>query len=215
MNINQTTLNLFNTAQNLPQPRIIEIPDGELLFYPQLFNSTESDRLFTQLRTEINWQQQAMRMYGKSINLPRLTAWYGDEGKDYTFSGIAFQPEPWLADLSIVKERVEDVIGTVFNSVLLNLYRSGQDGIGWHADNESELGTNPIIASISFGEKRRFQLRHRFNRQIDQVEISLTHGSLLVMQGATQHYWQHQIPKTAKQISERINLTFRSIQSRS
>jgi alkylated DNA repair dioxygenase AlkB len=213
MNINQTTLDLFNTAPNLPQPRIIEIPDGELLFYPQFFDSTESDRLLTQLRTEINWQQQAMKMYGKSINLPRLTAWYGDGGKAYTFSGIAFQPEPWLADLLVIKARIEHVVDTIFNSVLLNLYRSGQDGIGWHADNESELGTNPIIASISFGEMRRFQLRHRFDPQIDKVEIPLNHGSLLVMQGNTQHCWQHQVPKTAKQISERINLTFRSIQS--
>ena len=112
-----------------------------------------------------------------------------------------------------IERRIEDLAHTAFNSVLLNLYRSGQDGIGWHADNEPELGNNPIIASVSFGETRRFQLRHRSDSQVEKIESPLTPGSLLVMLGTTQHYWQHQVPKTAKQISERINLTFRSIQS--
>mgnify|MGYP000462174165 CR=1 FL=1 len=209
----QTSLNLSNPDRHLPQAQVIEIPDGELLFYPQLFDPAESDRFFTQLRSEINWQQQAMKMYGKAVNLPRLTAWYGDGGKNYTFSGISLQPNPWIPDLLTIERRIEDLAHTAFNSVLLNLYRSGQDGIGWHADNEPELGSNPIIASVSFGDTRRFQLRHRSDSQVKKVEIPLTHGSLLVMLGTTQHYWQHQIPKTAKQISERINLTFRSIQS--
>ena len=213
MSNHQTSLNLSNPDCHLPQAQVIEIPDGELLFYPQLFEPAESDRFFTQLRSEINWQQQAMKMYGKSVNLPRLTAWYGDGGKNYTFSGIALQPNPWIPNLLTIERRIEDLAHTAFNSVLLNLYRSGQDGIGWHADNEPELGNNPIIASVSFGETRRFQLRHRSDSQVKKVEIPLTHGSLLVMLGTTQHYWQHQVPKTAKQISERINLTFRSIQS--
>ena len=150
-------------------------------------------------------------MFGKEVNLPRLTAWYGDKGKSYKYSGIEMNPNTWTPTLLIIKEKVETVAGFNFNSVLVNLYRNGQDYVSWHSDDESELGNNPTIASVSFGATRRFILRHKSNRDLGKVEVALTHGSLILMQGTTQHFWQHQVPKTAKKISPRINLTFRVI----
>ena len=120
-------------------------------------------------------------------------------------------PDAWIPTLLSIKSRIEEVTQAKFNSVLLNLYRCGKDGVSWHSDDEPELGKNPIIASVSFGEARRFQLRHKLDKSLDKVEITLTHGSLLIMKGSTQHFWQHQIPKTAKSLRERINLTFRII----
>ncbi len=120
-------------------------------------------------------------------------------------------PFPWTKDLLFIKEKVDKQAGVIFNSVLLNLYRTGKDSVGWHRDNEKEFGTNPIITSISFGETRPFHLKHKFKKHIEKVIIPLTHGSLLIMKGETQHYWEHQVPKTAKDISPRINLTFRIV----
>ena len=151
-----------------------------------------------------------MKLYGKEINLPRKTAWYGDMDKSYTFSGIHLNPEPWTPTLLQVKERIEDVAKVQFNSVLLNLYRHGNDGISWHTDEEPELGENPIIGSVSLGGTRRFMFRHRQDKDI-RAEVELTDGSFLLMAGETQHFWQHQIPKTSRQVEPRINLTFRVI----
>jgi len=151
-----------------------------------------------------------MNVYGKEVNLPRKTAWYGDSNKSYTFSGIHLEPEPWTPTLLQVKERIEEVAEVEFNSVLLNLYRSGSDGISWHTDAERELGENPVIGSVSFGETRRFIFRHRYDKEV-KSEVDLTHGSFLLMAGETQHFWQHQIPKTSRKIEARINLTFRVI----
>jgi alkylated DNA repair dioxygenase AlkB len=148
-------------------------------------------------------------MYGKRINFPRLTAWYGDNDKPYSFSGITLNPLSWTKTLSEIKNRIEPKAGVSFNSVLLNLYRDGNDSISWHTDAEPELGKNPVIASVNFGETRNFQLRHIETKE--KVEIELVHGSLLIMQGELQHFWQHQVPKTAKKIKDRINLTFRVI----
>ena len=163
------------------------------------------------LKNEIAWQQDKMSMYGKEVNLPRLTAWYGENDKNYSFSGITLKPLYWTGILLQIKKAIETVETTNFNSVLLNLYRNGQDSINWHTDAEKELGKNPIIASVSFGETRKFQLKHRYNKDLDNVNIDLLNGSLLIMKGETQHFWLHQIPKTTKVIGERINLTFRTI----
>ena len=210
---NQLSLSLFDepeiTTQTLAE--VITMPDGEVAIYRNFFNRIESDQIFQALLSKIKWRQDKMKLYGKEYELPRLTAWYGDDGKSYTFSGIPMNPDAWTHTLLSVKSRIEEVTQAKFNSVLLNLYRTERDGVSWHSDDEPELGKNPMIASVSFGETRRFQLRHKLDKSLDKVEITLTHGSLLIMKGSTQHLWQHQIPKTAKSLQERINLTFRII----
>lgn len=188
-----------------------DLPDAEIEFYPYFFNGSESQIFMAILKNEIAWQQDKMSMYGKEVNLPRLTAWYGENDKNYSFSGITLKPLYWTGILLQIKKAIETVETTNFNSVLLNLYRNGQDSINWHTDAEKELGKNPIIASVSFGETRKFQLKHRYNKDLDNVNIDLLNGSLLIMKGETQHFWLHQIPKTTKVIGERINLTFRTI----
>ena len=210
---NQLSLSLFDepeiTTQTLAE--VITMPDGEVAIYRNFFNRIESDQIFQELLSKIKWRQDKMKLYGKEFELPRLTAWYGDDGKSYTFSGIPMSPDAWTPTLLSIKSRIEEVTQAKFNSVLLNLYRTERDGVSWHSDDEPELGKNPMIASVSFGETRRFQLRHKLDKSLDKVEITLTHGSLLIMKGSTQHLWQHQIPKTAKSLQERINLTFRII----
>ena len=210
---NQLSLNLS------PQPEItanlkvkqFSVTDAELILYSSCFSEAESDVIFQNLLTEINWRQDRIKFYGKDINIPRLTAWYGDSGKSYTYSNITMNPIPWTPILLTIKKRVEEIAKISFNSVLINLYRDGKDSMGWHSDDEPELGKDPIIASVSFGGVRKFRLRHRFNKTLAKVELNLTHGSLLMMQGKTQEFWQHQIPKTAKLVMPRINLTFRVI----
>lgn len=189
---------------------VLSMPEAEVTFYQNFFSLQESDEIFKILYDEINWRQDTMKLYGKDIALPRKTAWYGDQDKSYKFSGIRLNPEPWTPTLLQVKERIEDAAGVKFNSVLLNLYRHGNDGISWHSDKEPELGKNPTIGSVSFGETRRFMFRHRKDKDL-KTEIELTHGSFLLMAGETQHFWQHQIPKTSKHVQPRINLTFRII----
>jgi len=200
-------LDLFSDSNN--EFEIIQIQDGEYIYVPNFFSKDESDLYFKMLLNEINWKQQAINMYGKSINFPRLTALYGDNDKPYSFSGIVLESESWIQPLLEIKQLIETKSSKVFNSVLLNLYRNGNDSISWHTDAEKELGRNPIIASVNFGATRKFQLRH--NETNEKIELSLSHGSLLIMQGELQHYWQHQVPKTKQLVKERINLTFRLI----
>ena len=189
---------------------VLSMPDAKVTFYRNFFDLQKSDTLFQVLLNEINWRQDKMKIYGKEIDLPRKTAWYGDQDKSYTFSGIRFDSEPWTPSLLEVKQRIEAIAEVQFNSVLLNLYRHGGDGISWHTDAEPELGDNPVIGSVSFGGTRRFMFRHRQDRDL-KAEVELTHGSFLLMAGETQHFWQHQIPKTARKVEPRINLTFRVI----
>ena len=176
---------------------------------PNYFSASESDVLLSKLKNNIDWKQESMNMYGKQLNFPRLTAWYGDSDKPYSFSGITLSPQPWNEELLEIKNKIEPKASVNFNSVLLNRYRNGSDSISWHTDAEKELGKNPLIASVSFGATRKFQLRHILTKE--KIEIELTHGSLLIMQGELQHFWQHQIPKTTQNITERISLTFRHI----
>lgn len=197
-------------AENQRQSQLIIKTDGDVVLYRNLFNLQESDSLFTELRNGINWKQRTITLFGKTSPLPRLTAWYGDGGTSYTYSGIEHQPEPWTPNLNVIKSRIESVAAVKFNSVLLNLYRDGNDRMGWHSDDEKELGKNPVIASVSFGGTRRFSLRHKQLKN-NRVHLDLLPGSLLLMKGATQHYWQHQVPKTSKLVKPRINLTFRAI----
>jgi alkylated DNA repair dioxygenase AlkB len=159
---------------------------------------------------EIPWQQDEIVVYGKTHLQPRLTALFGNEGKPYSYSNIVMQPHPWNSLLTFIKEEIESICATTFTTVLLNLYRDGKDSNGWHADNEKELGRNPIIASLSLGAPRVFHLKHNSINEMRQ-RIVLENGSLLLMKGETQHFWKHQIPKTAQEIGPRINLTFRTI----
>ncbi|MEG4491175.1 alpha-ketoglutarate-dependent dioxygenase AlkB [Microcoleus sp. D3_18_C4] len=194
---------------NLQKTVVIDT-DGEVIFYPNFFSIEESDRLFSDLYSSINWKQDIIHFYGKKIPLPRLTGWYGDEGKSYTYSGIEQHPDPWTPTLKLIKSKAEEISEVTFNSVLLNLYRHGKDSVSWHSDDEPELGENPIIASISFGGSRRFSLKHKTSENY-KINLDLPKGSLLLMKGETQHCWQHQIPKNSKFVEPRINLTFRVI----
>lgn len=184
--------------------------NGEVLFYPHAFTVAESDVLMQSMVNNIHWKHEAILMFGKQVMQPRLTAWYGDSGKQYSYSGITMQPQPWTGDLLSIKQFVENIAGAQFNSALLNYYRNGQDSMGWHRDNERELSVNPVIASVSFGAARKFQLRYYKDKSITR-SIQLTHGSLLLMRGETQHYWEHQLPKIKAETGKRINITFRMI----
>jgi alkylated DNA repair dioxygenase AlkB len=190
----------------LPLP----LPDADILFYPNVLTPSESDRFFTELIQSIQWRQDSITLFGRSLPQPRLTAWYGDPGKSYTYSNLTMMPTPWIPSLLELKTKVDAISGVVFNSVLLNLYRDGNDSMGWHSDDEPELGHNPVIASLSLGVTRRFMLRHRSDKALKH-QVELTSGSFLLMRGSTQHYWQHQIPKTKRSVAPRINLTFRVI----
>lgn len=194
------------------QSELLPMPDGEVIIYRHFFDKAESDHFFRALSEEIKWRQDKIKFYGKEIDLPRLTAWYGDSDRSYTYSNIPMNPEPWTPMLLSIKKSIEEVAEVSFNSVLLNLYRNGKDSVSWHSDDEPELGENPVIGSVSFGDARRFQFRHRHRKDLSKVEIDLSHGSFLLMRSQTQRFWQHQIPKTSKPLKPRINLTFRLIQ---
>lgn len=187
---------------------VIDVPDAEISYYPNFIAIAEADLIFKTLQHEIPWQQDLIKVFGKTYNQPRLTALFGNPDKSYSYSSITMYPNPWSPLLLELKNRIETIAETSFTTVLLNYYRDGIDSNGWHADNEKELGKNPIIASLSFGATRLFQLKH--NTLKDQkLNLTLEHGSLLLMKGPTQHFWKHQIPKTKKFVGPRINLTFR------
>lgn len=212
----------------------IIIPKGKLIYAPNFFNQKISDRSveyflenssgypqdtpwkelseedFAKIKFDnINWKQEYINLYGRKP-LPRITAWYGDEGKSYIYSGIFQHPHAWNKGLSYIKQQVEQITKINFNSVLLNWYRNGEDYLNWHTDDEKELGENPIIASVNFGETRDFQLRYNQDHDL-KLNIPLTHGSLLIMSGELQHYWQHCVPKRKRVNGSRFNLTFRKI----
>ena len=196
----------------LEEPGEIKLPNAELFYYPQLFQAKKADNLLSVLKEGIEWTQNTIRFYGKESLVPRLEAWYGDEGKSYAYSGIYMNPKPWTPELLSIKQAIEPVAGVSFNSVLINYYRNGKDRVAWHSDDEKELGQNPIIGSVSLGAERKFKLRHKqYKANGLKHEILLRHGSFLLMQGTTQHHWMHEIPRTAKPIGPRINLTFRII----
>jgi alkylated DNA repair dioxygenase AlkB len=194
-----------------PQEKIsFDLPDAEIVYYPSFFEPEKAAELFEKLQGEVPWQQDNITVFGKTHLQPRLTALYGNEGKPYGYSNIVMHPHPWSPLIMFIKNEVETACKENFTTVLLNNYRDGKDSNGWHADNEKELGRNPVIASVSFGAERIFQLKHNSIKDLKQ-SILLQHGSLLLMKGSTQHCWKHQIPKTSKVIGSRINLTFRII----
>ena len=186
------------------------LPDAHLIYIPNCFSEQEADAYFSKLRNETEWQEDDIKVFGKTYKQPRLTALFGDSNKPYSYSNITMFPKPLTNSLKGIKQKVEHYSEIQFNTVLLNLYRHGNDSNGWHADNEKELGKNPIIASVTFGEERPFHFKHRTLKQ-ESHKLLLEHGSLLIMKGEMQHHWLHQIAKTKKKIEERINLTFRKL----
>ncbi|EDZ95392.1 oxidoreductase, 2OG-Fe(II) oxygenase family [Limnospira maxima CS-328] len=208
---NQRDISHPGSVNDLDKQVIIDT-DGLVILYGNFLTLAESDRLFGELYKSINWRQEQIKIFGKIRPIPRLTAWYADEGKSYTYSGIEHHAQPWNPTLKSIKSQVEDIAEVTFNSVLINLYRDGKDSMSWHSDDEPELGKNPIIASVSLGGTRRFSGKHKISKD-RKFHIDLTSGSLLLMKGETQHFWQHQIPKTSRVVEPRINLTFRMVKS--
>jgi alkylated DNA repair dioxygenase AlkB len=197
----------------MTDPEVIPLADGQLRFWKGLFDEPRHPGLFAQLRQTLPWKADRIRIAGQWRDIPRLQAWFGDPGCDYRYSGVTLVPHDWTPLLAGLRDDLQQCVGHSFNSVLANLYRSQTDSMGWHADDEPELGQNPVIASVSFGIPRRFRLRrHDNHRQV--LELELGHGDLLVMEGALQHHWQHSIPKERTTCGERINLTFRDIRAR-
>jgi len=188
--------------------RIPLLDDGWLHYEASFIPQSEADGLFEVLRSSTSWYQEGSR--GRLF--PRLVAWCADPTVVYTYSGITHESSPWTEELLQIRQQIEQATEVLFNSVLLNYYRDGRDSMGFHADDEPELGQNPVVASVSLGAARRFVLKH--NRTGEKHEILLEHGSLLVMGGSCQHFWKHAIPKTAKPVGPRINLTFRHIHSK-
>ena len=177
--------------------------DGEVYLLENAFCASELEIFLENLA----WRQDEITLWGKTHPVPRLQAWYADSGLSYTYSNIRLEPVTFTPELLHIRRKLEQLCGVDFNSVLCNLYRSGADKNGWHRDNEPELGVNPTIASISFGEVRKFSLRHRETKE--KVDLLLPSCSLLLMRGRTQHHWEHQLAATKKQIGVRLNLTFR------
>jgi alkylated DNA repair dioxygenase AlkB len=203
-------MDLFNsqeTAQYIPIP----IKDGEALLVENFLSSREAENLFQYLRKNVTWSRQIIKIYGKVHPVPRESAWFGDPLSEYYISGVIGNISPWLPELLDLKNRVEKAYPDLqFNSVLLNKYRNGTDKVGWHSDNDKEFGVNPSIASLSLGATRRFDIRHKTDRT-KSFHINLNAGSLLIMKGAMQHNWEHQVPQQKHVTGERINLTFRKI----
>jgi alkylated DNA repair dioxygenase AlkB len=190
--------------------RTLTLEQADIRFNPRWLEAADGDRLFARLRESIAWENHRIRLFGREHALPRLSCWIGDPDATYRYSGSLFVPRPWPSSLLPLRERLRAELGTDFNSVLANLYRDGHDCMGWHSDNEDELGPAPVIASVSLGAARRFVLKHRDDSSM-KLALELPHGSLLVMAGTTQRHYRHALPRTAKPTGERINLTFRQI----
>lgn len=188
----------------------IDLPDAEVSFSAAWLSQDEADALFATLRATIPWQVHRIRLFGREHAAPRLSCWIGDAGASYRYSGTRFDPYPWPPALMPLRARLSDELGVPFNSVLANLYRDGRDAMGWHSDDEPELGPSPVIASLSLGATRRFVMKHRRDPALRRV-LELPHGSLLIMAGDTQRYYRHALPRTARPVGERLNLTFRCV----
>ena len=192
----------------------VPLSHADVWLAPDFLSAPEAAALLAHLTTAVAWEQRSIRLFGKKVPQPRLTAWYGDADARYAYSGLRWEPRPWLPALADLRQRLEAATQARYNSVLLNLYRDGQDGMGWHADDEPELGPAPVIASVSLGATRRFRLRPRADGPAAGTPASgvdLPAGSLLLMRPPTQQHWQHALPKTARPIGPRLNLTFRRV----
>ncbi|KGI78720.1 DNA methylase [Oleiagrimonas soli] len=186
------------------------LPGAELTLWPHWLEAGEADPLLHRLQADIPFTQHRLRLFGREVDAPRLSCWVGDPGASYRYSGARFAPQPWTPALSALRERVQVACAATFNSVLVNLYRDGDDAMGWHSDDEPELGPDPIIASVSLGAQRRFRLRARDGSDA-KLDLDLPHGSLLCMAGATQRRYRHALPRSRRVTQARLNLTFRRI----
>ena len=202
-------MSIFGTVEKLP------IEDADITIHYELPLARDYEDLLQHLIEVTPWQSQRVKVWGKSVVQPRLIAWYGDPGATYSYSGIMLTPHRWTKTIRQLKKCIEDIAQHRFNSVLLNYYRNHRDGMGLHSDDEPELGARPTIASLSLGEERRFQLKHRHRKNMRAVSIPLPNGSLLVIRGDTQRFWKHGIPKQKSPCGPRVNLTFRAITPRS
>jgi alkylated DNA repair dioxygenase AlkB len=198
---NDTDLFTVGTAPK----KYIDLPNMELMHYDGFIAKEQADEYYIALLNNTPWCEYQMPMYDKIVTAPRMVAWYGTQEE------AGEKAMPWTPELSELRLKVENETGLLFNVVLLNLYRNGNDSVAWHSDKEHRIGSNPNIASITFGQTRPFKFRHKTNKQSGQVEIPLHHGSLLLMSGATNTFWEHHIPKSAKEMLPRINLTFRQV----
>lgn len=194
---------LFTTGSG--GKKIFDLPDTELILIDNFFSKEESDHFYEKLLHQTKWSGYQMEFFNKTVTSTRMIAWYEDKNN----IGADQNGPDWTYDLLTIRSRIEKETKLDFNSLLLNLYRNGKDSVGWHSDTENDTDKNPVIASVTFGDTRIFKLRHRFRKDIAQIEIPLHHGSFLLMAGTTNSFWQHQIPKTAKNVLPRINLTFR------
>jgi alkylated DNA repair dioxygenase AlkB len=191
----------------------LTLPGADLAFDPHWLAAREGDVLFAALHAGVPWEVHRIRLFGREVDSPRLSCWIGDPEAVYVYSGARFAPHPWPPVLRPLRERMADALGVDFNSVLANLYRDGRDAMGWHSDDEPELGLAPMIASLSLGATRRFALKPR-DGGTHRLALALPHGSLLVMRGDTQRRYRHALPRTARPVGPRINLTFRRIAPR-
>ena len=196
-------------ADNGQSCQALALPDAQLQYWPEWLNAKDAALYFQQLLEELEWQQPELRLYGRSVPIPRRQVWMGDAHCSYRYSGVLFEPVPWHPLVKQLTEKLNRQTGHEFNAVLLNWYANGEDHMGWHSDDEPELGQSPQIASVSLGEARWFELRHQ--RLGMQLKLMLQHGSLLLMAGDCQHFWQHRVGKMAKAQQGRINLTFRKM----
>jgi alkylated DNA repair dioxygenase AlkB len=195
-------------------PAPLALPGADLAFDPHWLPAPEADALLATLQAGVAWDVHRLRLFGREVPSPRLSCWIGDPEAVYIYSGTRFTPHPWPPVLQALRARLADALGTDFNSVLANLYRDGRDAMGWHSDDEPELGPAPLIASLSLGATRRFLFKSR-DGNAHRLALELPHGSLLVMRGATQRRYRHALPRTARPVGPRINLTFRWIVPRS
>jgi alkylated DNA repair dioxygenase AlkB len=194
----------------------IDLPGADIALHPAWLAPHEADALYADLLETVAWETHYIKLFGRQVASPRLSCWIGDVGTGYTYSRTRFEPRPWPASLASLRGRLEKACEASFNSVLANCYRDGSDSMGWHSDDEPELGARPVIASLSLGATRSFRLRRRLPRGVraqrgDTLCLPLPHGSLLRMAGDTQRLYRHEIPKTREAIGGRINLTFRWI----
>ena len=202
-------MNLFGGAALEP----IVLSDATLRFAPAWLAPDEADALFAALHAQVPWEVHRIRLFGREVDSPRLSCWIGDPEAVYTYSRTRFVPQPWPSVLAALRPRIDAACGERFDSVLANLYRDGRDSMGWHSDDEPELGPTPVIASLSLGAMRRFRLRHRVEAA-RTLELDLPHGSLLVMAGGTQKHYRHALPRSTRIMAPRINLTFRRVGAR-
>ena len=201
--------NVANLKNSVISWRIVPLSDGDVRI-ARFCDNVEAADWLTRLRNDVPWERHRLRMFGRHIEAPRLSCWIGDADAVYTYSRTRFVPHPWTPSLTVLRERVERATSAHFNSVLANLYRDGDDAMGWHSDSEPELGRNPVIASLSFGATRRFRLRHKRDAA-RRLDIDLESGTLLLMAGSTQDNYRHDLPRTRREVEARINLTFRWI----